>query len=60
METFIKIIINTSLIFGSGYCAKELLYNVEKMATKRVEKGLSSSEGFCSKTHWHKAVFLMV
>ena len=44
METFIKIIVNTSLIFGSGYCAKKLLFNVEKMATKRVEKGLSSLE----------------
>ena len=28
-----------SLIFGSGYCAKELLFNVEKIATtKRIEK----------------------
>ena len=49
METFIKIIINTSLIFGSGYCAKELLFNIEKMATNRIEKGLSSSEQFARK-----------
>ncbi len=50
METFIKfIIINTSLIFGSGYCAKELLFKVEKLATNRIEKGLSSSEQFARK-----------
>ena len=48
METFIKIIINTSLIFGSGYCAKKLLFNAEKMATNRIEKGLSS-EGLARK-----------
>ena len=44
METFIKIIINLSLILGSGYCAKKLLFNIEKMATNRIEKGLSLSE----------------
>ena len=49
METFVKVIINTSLIFGSGYCAKKLLFNVEKMATNRIEKGLSSSEGLARK-----------
>ena len=42
METFIKIIINTSLIFGSGYCAKKLLFNAEKMTVKRIKKGVSS------------------
>ena len=49
METFIKIIINTSLLFGSGYCAKELLFNIEKMATNRIEKGLSPSESLARK-----------
>ena len=49
METFIKIIINTSLIFGSGYCVKKLLFNIEKVATNRIEKGLSPSEQFARK-----------
>ncbi len=49
METFIKIIINTSLLFGSGYCAKKLLFDVEKMATNRIGKGLSPSESFARK-----------
>ena len=49
METFIKIIINTSLIFGSGYCARELLFNIEKVTTKRIEKGFSSSEELAKK-----------
>ena len=49
METFVKIIINISLIFGSGYCAKELLFSVEKITTKRIKKGFSSSEGFARK-----------
>ena len=44
METLIKLIINISLILGSGYFAKELLFDVEEMATKRIKKGLSSSE----------------
>ena len=57
METFIKIIINTSLIFGSGYCAKKLLFNVEKMATKRIEKGLSPSEQFTRKLTGTKLSF---
>ena len=49
METFIKIIINTSLIFGSGYFAQKFLFNVEKMTTNRIEKGLSPSEQFARK-----------
>ena len=49
MEKFIKIIINISLLLGSGYCAKELLCNVEKMAIDRIEKGLSSSERLAKK-----------
>ena len=49
METFVKIIINTSLILGSGYCAKEFLVNIEKLTTKRIEKGLSPSEQFARK-----------
>ena len=57
METFIKIIINTSLIFGSGYCAKELLFSIEKMATNRIEKGLSPSEGLARKLTGTKLPF---
>ena len=49
METLIKIIINISLILGSGYFVKEMLFNVEKMTTKRIKKGFSSSEGFARK-----------
>ena len=44
METLIKIIINISLLLGSSYCAKEFLFNVEKMTVKRIKKGFSSSE----------------
>ena len=57
MGTFIKIIINLSLIFGSGYCAKKLLFNIEKMATNRIEKGLSSSEQFARKLTGTKLPF---
>ena len=57
METFIKIIINTSLILGSGYCAKKLLFDVEKMTTKRIKKGLSSSEGLARKLTGTKLSF---
>ena len=57
METFIKIIINTSLLLGSGYCTKKLLFDVEKRATNRIEKGLSSSEGFAKKLTGTKLPF---
>ena len=57
METFIKIIINISLLFGSGYCAKKLLFNVEKMAADRIEKGLSPSEPFARKLTGTKLPF---
>ena len=57
METFIKIIINTSLIFGSGYCIKKLLFNIEKMAINRIEKGLSPSEQFARKLTGTKLPF---
>ena len=57
METFIKIIINTSLIFGSGYCVKKFLFNIEKMATNRIEKGLSSSEDLAKKLTGTKLPF---
>ena len=57
METFIKIIINTSLIFGSGYCVKKLLFNVEKMATNKIEEGLSPSEQFARKLTSKKLSF---
>ena len=57
METLIKIIINISLIFGSGYCAKKLLFDVEKVAVKRIKKGLSLSEGFVRKLTGRKLPF---
>ena len=49
METLIKVIINTSLLFGSGYCAQKLLLGVEEMTSKRIKKELSSSEDFARK-----------
>ena len=49
METFIKIIINTSLIFESGYCFKEFLFNTEGITTKRIQRGLLSSEKLARK-----------
>ena len=49
METLIKLIINISLILGSGYFAKELLFNIEKMIVKRIKKRFSSSENLVRK-----------
>ena len=40
MKTLIKLIINISLLLGSGYFAKEILFNVEDVVTKRIKKGL--------------------
>ena len=57
METFIKIIINISLLFGSGYCAKKFLFNVEKVTVKRIKKGFSSSEGLSRKLTGTKLPF---
>ena len=57
METFIKIIINISLILGSGYCAKELLFDVEEMTSKRIKKGFSSSESLTRKLTGTKLPF---
>ena len=45
MEALIKIIINTSLILGSGYCAKEILLDVEKLTTKRFKKDFHHQKG---------------
>ena len=59
METLIKLIINISLILGSGYCAKELLFNVEKVTTKRIKKGFSSSEGLAKKLTGTKLPFTL-
>ena len=42
METLIKIIINISLLLGSGYCAKKLLLDVKQVTTKRIKKGFSN------------------
>ena len=57
METLIKIIINLSLLFGSGYCAKEFLFNVEKVTVKRIKKEFSSSEGLAKKLTGTKLPF---
>ena len=57
METLIKLIINISLIFGSGYCAKKLLFDVEKVTVKRIKKGFSSSEGLARKLTGTKLPF---
>ena len=59
METFIKMIINISLLLGSGYCIKELLFNAEEITTKRIQRGLLSSEVY-QKTNQQKATFLMI
>ena len=57
METFVKIIINISLIFGSGYCAKKLLFDVEETTSKRIKKGFSSSEELSRKLTDTKLLF---
>ena len=57
METIIKIIINISLILGSGYYAKEILLDVEQVTTKRIKKGFSSSEQFAKKLTGTKLPF---
>ena len=57
METFIKIIINISLLLGSGYCAKKLLFDVEEVSVKRIKKGLSSSESLTIKLTGTKLPF---
>ena len=49
METLIKMIINLSLLLGSGYFAKKILLDIEKMTSKRIKKGVSSSEGLTRK-----------
>lgn len=49
METFIKIIINISLILGSGYSRQRVLLDVEETTSNRIKKGFSSSEGFARK-----------
>ena len=57
IQTFIKLIINISLLFGSGYGAKKLLFDVEKVAVKRIKKGFSSSEVFSRKLTGTKLPF---
>ena len=60
METFIKMIINISLLLGSSYCGKEFLSNVEKTAIKRIKKRFLSSERLTRKIHWYKTAFLII
>ena len=49
MNTIVNLIITLMFAIGSGYAAKELLFNVEKAAIKRIDKGLSKSEPFAQK-----------
>jgi hypothetical protein len=49
MNTIVNLIITALFALGSGYAAKELLFNVEKTAIKRIDKGLSKSEPFAQK-----------
>lgn len=57
MKTLIKLIINMSLLLGSGYFAKELLSDIEGLAVKRIKKGFSSSESFAKKLTSSKLPF---
>ncbi len=49
MNTIVNLIITLMFVLGSGYAAKEFLFNVEKAAIKRIDKGLSKSEPFAQK-----------
>jgi hypothetical protein len=57
MNTIVNLIMTIMLLLGSGYAAKELLYNVEKAAIKRIDKGLSRSEPFAQKLTGKKLPF---
>lgn len=57
MNTIVNLIITLMFALGSGYAAKELLFNVEKAAIKRIEKGLSKSEPFAQKLTGKKLSF---
>lgn len=59
METLVKLIINMSLILGLGYFAKEILFDVEKVVAKRIQRGLLSSEGLAKKIISIKLSFLI-
>ena len=49
MNTIVNLIITLMFALGSGYAAKELLFDVEKTAIERIDKGLSKSEPFAQK-----------
>lgn len=49
MNTIVNLIMTAMFALGSGYAAKELLFNVEKAAVERIDKGLSKSEPFARK-----------
>lgn len=57
MNTIVNLIITLMFALGSGYAAKELLFNVEKAAIKRIDKGLSKSEPFAQKLTGKKLPF---
>jgi hypothetical protein len=49
MNTIVNLIMAAMFALGTGYTAKELLFNVEKAAVERIDKGLSKSEPFAQK-----------
>ncbi|MCJ8275981.1 MAG: hypothetical protein HRT44_01295 [Bdellovibrionales bacterium] len=49
MNTIVNLIITALFTLGSGYAVKELFFNVERTAIKRIDKGLSKSEPFAQK-----------
>lgn len=57
MNTIVNLIITLMFVLGSGYAAKEFLFNVEKAAIKRIDKGLSKSEPFAQKLTGEKLPF---
>ncbi|USN48024.1 MAG: hypothetical protein H6626_02740 [Pseudobdellovibrionaceae bacterium] len=57
MNTIVNLIMTIMFLLGSGYAAKELLFNVEKAAIKRIDKGLSKSEPFAQKLTGKKLPF---
>ena len=49
MNTIVNLIITLMFTLGSGYAARELLFDVQKTAIKSIDKGLSKSEPFAQK-----------
>jgi hypothetical protein len=49
LNTIVNLIITLMFTLGSGYAARELLFDVQKTAIKSIDKGLSKSEPFAQK-----------